>query len=105
MILSHAKRFVMFLPWKTASQTTASRIAAYNESPYSRFFHFNPHLCRVVHQHLICADFAALPESKNGYFLASFTPLLSPISPLLRRPPSPATTLRLVARPMGHSPV
>lgn len=72
MIISHRKRFVMFLPWKTASQTLAARLEHFNESPYSRFFHFNPHLNRVVHQHMTCADFLALPESRLGYFTASF---------------------------------
>ena len=49
MIISHQKRFVMFLPWKTASQTIALRLQPYNESPYGRFFYFNSHLNRVVH--------------------------------------------------------
>jgi hypothetical protein len=72
MIISHKKRFVMFLPWKTASQTIALRLQPYNESPYDRFFYFNRHLNRVVHQHISCADFVCLPESKFGYFAASF---------------------------------
>ena len=72
MIISHAKRFVMLLPWKTASQTMVLRLSQYNESPYNRFFYFNAHLNRVVHQHITCADFACLPESKLGYFLASY---------------------------------
>jgi hypothetical protein len=62
----------MLLPWKTASQTIALRLRQYNESPYSRFFYFNPHLNRVVHQHITCADFVCLPESKLGYPVASF---------------------------------
>ena len=72
MVISHAKRFGMFLPWKTASQTLALRLRPYDESPYSKFFEFNPHLNRVIHQHLTCADFAALPESRLGYFTGSF---------------------------------
>jgi hypothetical protein len=72
MIISHQKRFVMFLPWKTASQTASVRLMHYNESPYESFFYFNPYLNRVVHQHLTCAEFACLPESKLGYFAASF---------------------------------
>jgi hypothetical protein len=72
MIISHKKRFVMFLPWKTASQTMTVRLQAYNESPYSRFFYFNRGLNRVVHQHITCADFACFPESKLNYLAASF---------------------------------
>jgi Sulfotransferase family len=72
MIISHQKRFVMFLPWKTASQTTVLRLQPYNESPYDLFFYFNNYLNRVVHQHLTCAEFACLPESKLGYFTVSF---------------------------------
>lgn len=72
MIISHRKRFIMFLPWKTASQTIAARLEHLNESPYSRFFHFNPYLQRVVHQHMTCADFLSLPESRLGYFTGSF---------------------------------
>ena len=60
------------MPWKTASQTMALRLDEYNESPYARFFYFNTYLNRVVHQHITCADFAALPESKLEYLLASF---------------------------------
>lgn len=62
----------MLLPWKTASQSIALRLGSYNESPYSAFFHFNPYLNRVVHQHITCAEFACLPESRLGYFTASF---------------------------------
>ena len=72
MIISHRKRFVLFSPWKTASQTTYARLDAWNESPYSRFFDFNPHLNRVVHQHLTCADFVGLPESRLGYLTGAF---------------------------------
>ena len=72
MIVSHEKRFVMLLPWKTGSQTLIARLRSYNESAYHWFFHFEPHLNRVVHQHLTRSDFEALPESRLGYFLASF---------------------------------
>jgi hypothetical protein len=72
MILSHRKRFVVFAPWKTASQTVRLRLRKYDESPYSGTFHFNASLNRVVHQHLTCSDFASLPESSLGYFKASF---------------------------------
>ena len=72
MIISHQKRFVMFLPWKTASQTLALRLRPYNDSPYNAFFYFNAYLNRVVHQHATCAEFACLPESRLGYFRASF---------------------------------
>jgi len=72
MIISRAKKFVMFLPWKTASQTMVLRLEPFNESPYSAFFYFNSYLHRVVHQHLTCAEFVCLPESRLGYFMASF---------------------------------
>jgi Sulfotransferase family len=72
MIISHAKRFVILSPWKTASQTVRLRLAEYDESQYSIFFHYNPHLQRVVHQHITCAEFMCLPESKLAYHLASF---------------------------------
>lgn len=62
----------MLLPWKTASQTMAARLEPFNESPYSRFFEFNPHLNRVVHQHMTCADYLSLPESKLNYSVSSF---------------------------------
>jgi hypothetical protein len=60
------------MPWKTASQTMALRLEQYNECRYSRFFYYNEYLNRVVHQHITCADFACLPESKLGYLVASF---------------------------------
>ncbi len=62
----------MFLPWKTASQTIAVRLSAYNDSPYSPFFYFNTYLNRIVHQHVTCAEFACFPESRLRYFSASF---------------------------------
>lgn len=72
MIVSHSKKFVLLSPWKTASQTTRARLAVFQESPYDDFFHFNPCLNRVVHQHLVCADFRCLPEAGRGYRTASF---------------------------------
>jgi hypothetical protein len=48
------------------------RLAPFNETPYNRLYDFNPHLQRVVHQHLTYADFAALPESQLGFFTACF---------------------------------
>jgi hypothetical protein len=72
MIISHKHKFVIFSPWKTASSTLGLRFRCYDESPYSPFFHFNPHLNRVVHQHLTLADFRLLPESRLGYATASF---------------------------------
>jgi len=72
MIISHKKKFVVFAPWKTASSTIHRRLQEYNESPYSRFYYFNAYLQRVVHQHVTCAEFASLPESRCGYFPASF---------------------------------
>ncbi|MCF8262455.1 MAG: sulfotransferase family protein [Melioribacteraceae bacterium] len=72
MIISHSKKFIMFRPWKTASQTMSQRLKTFSESTYPYFFYFNPFLNRIVHQHITCADFACLPESKLGYFSASF---------------------------------
>ena len=72
VIISYSKRFVVFAPWKCASSTLHLRLKDYNESPYSRFFHFSDHLNRVVHQHLTCADFLGLPESRLGLFAGSF---------------------------------
>jgi hypothetical protein len=72
MIISHRKRFVVLAPWKTASTTIRARLGTYCESPYSPFYHLNPILNRVVHQHMTYADFAALPESRLGYRTAAF---------------------------------
>ncbi len=62
----------MFLPWKTASQSASTRLMSFDDSPYSKFFYFAPCLNRVVHQHITCAEFACLPESRLGYCAASF---------------------------------
>jgi len=72
MILSHRHKFVILAPWKTASSTLWLRLSAYDESPYSGYFDFNPHLNRVVHQHLTLADFRMLPEGRLGYTTAAF---------------------------------
>lgn len=72
MILSHTHKFVLLSPWKTASSTCHARLERYNESIYDRFFAFNPHLNRVVHQHITLAEFLALPESQLGYKTATF---------------------------------
>ena len=72
MIISYAKNFVMFAPWKTASTTLHTRLNPFNESPYDRFFHFCPFLNRVVHQHITCAEFLAYPESRRDFLVGSF---------------------------------
>jgi hypothetical protein len=72
MIISYQKKFVLFAPWKTASSTMHLRLKSVNESPYDRFYDFNPYLNRVVHQHITCVEFCSLPESRLGYFTASF---------------------------------
>jgi hypothetical protein len=72
MIVSHKKKFIMLLPWKTASQTLYARLEDYDESQYGGTFEFNPFLNRIVSPHLTRADLQALPESRLGYFTASF---------------------------------
>ncbi len=72
MIISHKHRFIMLTPWKTASQTLQARLNPYDESTYPKFYYFNPHLNRVVHQHLTCADLVGLPEGRLGYFVGAF---------------------------------
>ena len=72
MIISHEFRFVLLSPWKTGSSTSHERLAANNDSPYSRFFYFNPFLQRVVHQHITYPELAALPEGRKGYFSGAF---------------------------------
>src|SRR3984893_7129808 len=72
MIICHQKRFVMLLPWNTASRTMLLRLRPYNESPYGLFFYFNAYVNRVVHQHVTCAEFACFAESRLGYFAGSF---------------------------------
>ena len=72
MILSHRHQFLLLAPWKTASSTAHLRLESYNESRYNRFYEYNPHLQRVVHQHITYAEFAALPESREGYFSGAF---------------------------------
>ena len=72
MIISHSHQFILLAPWKTASQTLHASLAAYNQSPYSRTFHFNPALSRVVHQHVTLADLQAIPEGRLGYKTGAF---------------------------------
>ncbi|MCK9612914.1 MAG: sulfotransferase family 2 domain-containing protein [Bacteroidales bacterium] len=63
MIINFERKFAIFLPWKTASSTMFTRMAYFNQSSYSRFYDFNVHLKRIVHQHITVADFKGLPES------------------------------------------
>ena len=72
MILSHRHRFALLAPWKTASSTSHLRLEKFNESPYSRFYDYNPYLQRVVHQHITYAEFSILPEYQMGYFTGAF---------------------------------
>jgi hypothetical protein len=72
VIISHKKSFVMFRPWKTASSSMGLRLEPYAADLYPRFFYFNRFLNRVVHQHITCAEFACLPESRLGYISGSF---------------------------------
>ena len=72
MIVSHAHKFAILVPWKTASSTLHARFESVNDSPYSRFYYFSPYLNRVTHQHITCAEFAAFPEAKLGYTTAAF---------------------------------
>ena len=72
MIVCHAKKFVILVPWKTASSTLHARFRALNESPYRRLYYFSPHLNRVTHQHIGCAEFATYPEAAFGYTVAAF---------------------------------
>ena len=72
MIISHKHAFILLAPWKCASSTCHATLEGYNQSPYNRLFHFNPHLNRVIHQHLTLAHLGALPEGKLGYKTATF---------------------------------
>jgi hypothetical protein len=72
MIFSRKNSFVMLLPWKTASSTAYTRLNPFNESPYDRFYDFNPYLQRITHQHLCYSDYLLLPESKLGYRTGAF---------------------------------
>jgi hypothetical protein len=72
MIISHTHRFIMMAPWKTASQTLQSRLKPYDEGTYPKFYYFNPHLNRVVHQHITCADLSSLPVGRLGYLVGAF---------------------------------
>src|SRR5258708_33011502 len=72
MLICHSKRFILLSPWKLASQTLKCRLRNYSEGSYSTSYNFNPILNRLVHQHMTCADFAVLPESRLGYTVAAF---------------------------------
>jgi hypothetical protein len=72
MIFNRDKKFMVFMPWKTASSTLYLRLVNFNQSPYSRFYYFNEHLKRVVHQHITVADFKSLPENIPDYKRAAF---------------------------------
>ena len=72
MIISPAHQLAMLLPWKAASQTLRSRLQPINQSPYPEDFHLNTRLHRVVHQHLVLADFLKLPENTPETRLAVF---------------------------------
>ena len=72
MIISHSRQFILLSPWKTASSTCHETLGSLNEGEYSRFFHWNPKLSRVVHQHMTLADVLALPEGRLGYRLCTF---------------------------------
>jgi hypothetical protein len=72
MIISKKHEFALLLPWKTASSTINKRLQPFNESPYERFYDYNPRLGRVVHQHLCYRDFCMLPESESDYRVGAF---------------------------------
>lgn len=72
MIISHSHKFILMSPWKTASSTCNDSLEALNESPYSRFFYFNPYLNRIVHQHLTLTEVCSLPEGQLGYRFCAF---------------------------------
>jgi hypothetical protein len=63
---------MLLAPWKCASSTCHASLSEYDQSPYSRFFHFNPHLNRVMHQHMTLAHVSALPEARLGYKTGAF---------------------------------
>lgn len=72
MIISHREKFVLMLPWKTASSTCRASLKHYDQNTYEQFFAFNPYLNRVVNQHITLAEFIALPESRLDYSIAAF---------------------------------
>lgn len=72
MIYNRDKKFIVFQPWKTASSTLYLRLAPFNQSPYSRFYYFNDHLKRIVHQHITVADLKGLPEYQPEFRVAAF---------------------------------
>jgi hypothetical protein len=73
MLISDELRLIVLAPWKCASSTLHYTLEKYNtQGDYDRFFYFNPYLQRVVHQHITLADLFNLPESRLGYFTATF---------------------------------
>ncbi len=72
VIIHHQKKFVVFQAWKSASSTLYRRLEKFNDSPYSRFYDFNPYLQRIVHQHMTVADLKALPEYRPDDRFAAF---------------------------------
>ena len=72
MILNHDKKFLVFQSWKAASSTLYLRLEKFNQSPYSRFYYFNPYLQRIVHQHITVADLKGLPDVGSDYKKAAF---------------------------------
>lgn len=72
MIIIPEKKLTILLPWKTGSQTLRTRLGPYNKSPYPSFFHYNPQLRRVLHQHITLADYLCLPEGAQSHQLATF---------------------------------
>ena len=72
MIISSRQRFVLLETWKAASSTAALWLGPYDDNCYNRFYDNNPYLQRVVHRHLTYSEFAALPESRLGYFTGAF---------------------------------
>jgi hypothetical protein len=62
----------VFLPWKTASQTTLARLSKYNDRRYPQLYYLNKYLKRIVHQHITASDFLKLPEGQENLFKISF---------------------------------
>ena len=71
MIVSHDKRIIMFLPWKAATNTLAKRFGRHNQGRY-HFYVFEPLLGKLIHRHLTCSDFTALPEARLPFRHATF---------------------------------
>ena len=71
MIISHKKVYHV-LAVENGKSDNSSAAGSYQESRYHAIHHFDTHLNRVVHQHITCADYACLPESKLDYYAGSF---------------------------------